>query len=33
MTALTLEQARKADAEEAWRVAATQNVENVPTVL
>lgn len=32
-TALTLEQARKADAEEAWRVAATQNVENVPTVI
>ncbi len=31
--ALMLEKQRKADADEAWIVAATQNVENVPTVL
>lgn len=28
-----LEAARKADAKEAWAIAATQNVENTPTVL
>jgi hypothetical protein len=29
----TLEQIRKADADEAWTVAATQNVENVPMFI
>lgn len=29
----TLEQLRKADADEAWKVAATQDTENVPLVL
>lgn len=28
-----LEAMRKADAKEAWTIAATQNVENTPTVL
>lgn len=30
---LALEKQRKADADEAWQIAATQNVENVPVVL
>lgn len=29
----TMEAQRKTDAEDAWKVAATQNTENVPTVL
>ena len=32
-TALALEKQRKADADEAWTIAATQNVENVATAL
>jgi hypothetical protein len=28
-----LEQIRKADADEAWQIAATQNVENVPLYI
>lgn len=32
-TALTLEKARKADADAAWTIAATQNTENVPLRL
>ena len=31
--ALQLEKQRKADADEAWTIAATQNVENVPVTL